>query len=344
MKAQSNFVFGLTVIVITGILMTRLSLFSFGPLIESRANLAADMSANEYALELAEGYLEPSLKYSFYQGCHDLLLKGGKLSEGTGELAEETEFMDNLEKRTLGYLNIYTGSGGKKYDFLGLSYVVLPEYKSVDITSDNEDVYLKAEAAKELAAKAEHTITKESEEKESVITDTLKKQSALSVQVKSECIELFRAAGKMQIAAETEKAVQEELARWPAGGAFQSGSSISDSADATFREAVKAGSKAGIAAVNTIAEGEAEIKAGLENIAVESVDSGYKTKAKITEASPRIRISSCSTGQQCTFTYSTSVRVEVSVEGKGPPHPVFDGKELAERNMELSYIVLLSIG
>ncbi len=344
MKGQSMYPLAGAVIMITIIALARLSIFSFGPLIESRANLAADMSANEYALELSEMYLNTALKYSFYQACSEVLSKGGRVSEERGDLASEEEFINNLEKRTLAYLNVYTANGAKRYEFIDLSYAVLPEYDSVSIDSDLDDVYIGAETEKQLEAKAEHKITKEGEKEESTIIDTLRRPAALSVQVKSECIELFSKAEAGLFSGDMEKKVREEIARWPSEGLFQDSGSIEASMDATFREAVKAKSgETGIPQVNSIEEGEAAIKERLQSISSEQTIDGYLIKFGMEEAQLIIRISQCSTGQTCSFAYSASVRTKFTVGGKGPKHPVFDGKELVNKNMEVSYMLPMEV-
>ncbi|MBI2675103.1 MAG: hypothetical protein HYX24_01495 [Candidatus Aenigmarchaeota archaeon] len=284
------------------------------------------------------GFLEPALKYSYYQACYDNLKKGGwkRVEESRKTkyqdmefmpLAGKEDFLDSLEGEALKNLNIYTENGDGAYVFLTQFGVRLPLYDDVKIRQETGKAVIGAEGGK-----------LKIEEKEPDETIRLEKVSRLEAEADDNCLQMHSAAREKEekLKGMLEEAMKKEMIRWPVLGAKDAEHQTADDVFA------KAAGEAGIE-VTGIENGRLKMEEGLKGIRIpagegtEGLNTNYILLRNLIKAD--IKAKECEDRTCYNFIYQASVPVGVKIANKNDKDrlPVFNGKDVAFEALEISF-------
>lgn len=215
-------------LVIAFFIVVPLLVFSFLPGRVEYAVLTRDIYLMENTLDYQAIATETAFSYSFYQGCFDVLRKGGYSSippqkgyesEGgilalwwdTGDQSPSPDdFLREVGKETAKDLNTYTSTG---YDYVGDFSIALP--RDYQLTLERlPDFEVKA-----LALSPAFIEVKKEDEKRGE-TVTLRKDSILQKNFSTSCLEIFEKEKSLSaaIGSGMQQAASAQAARWIQSG------------------------------------------------------------------------------------------------------------------------------
>ncbi len=343
MKIKGSAINVITAFLILIVFIIIPALFSFAG--EANKNLAKELVSKKNfftvsnSLDAAKyGFLEPALKYSFYQACYDSLKKGGwrKMDDKAVRyqdmefmpLAGKRDFIGNLEGETLKDLNVYTESGDMAYMFLTQFAVRLPMYDAVKIREGGEGkIEMEAYGGR---LRMEEKLPKE--------TTVIEKNSSLKTVAETPCMEMHSAAQEKHenIKGLLEKGMKEEIIKWPVLGAKDA---EHQAADEVF---VKAAKDAGME-VTGIEDGKHKMEENLKGIRIpagegtEGLNTNYILLRNLIKAD--IKANECEDKTCYNFIYQASVPVGVKLANKNDKDrlPVFNGTDIAFEGLQVNF-------
>lgn len=346
-------VFGLMIIIF--IVIVPLLLLFFQTAKEEHTLLTRDIYFMENALDYGSIVADTGFSYSFFQGCWDVLRKGGfsvipgeriyefegksfALWFDNGDLTpSQEEFLGELEKEVTQNLNSYTSLS---YKYIGEVNLFIPQDYNVSLEPSGFDLKGEATSPSFIAVQKE-----DSKRGEKI---KLFKNSALKRNFTSSCLEIFEEGKKRgkEFGEAVEQIVEDILSEdtWERGGQITYGVASQQLSREFMGNAVFQ-----IIHGKTRAEAIEEIEEAVRSqVQAIPLESEFSLSMEILELEVTISPKNCQTTFpeldnpllaeiSCSFVYQALFVGKISIEDPNTKLPVFNGEEVAFTSPELVF-------